>query len=118
VFADPFSVSLHAITRHPPPRSGRVLVYGAGSLGLCAGSDPARALTRMWRGRRRALEAQAELARGFGAAKVLAHEPRLAIIEELVAWAGPAAATAARSADGPTPARRRGLRHRRQARDV
>src|SRR6202011_4471295 len=36
VFADPFSVSLHAITRHPPPRSGRVLVYGAGSLGLCA----------------------------------------------------------------------------------
>ena len=36
VFADPFSVSLHAITRHPPPPSGRVLVYGAGSLGLCA----------------------------------------------------------------------------------
>src|ERR1700752_4524991 len=36
VFADPFSVSLHAITRHPPPKSGRVLVYGAGSLGLCA----------------------------------------------------------------------------------
>ena len=36
VFADPFSVSLHAITRHPPPRSGRALVYGAGSLGLCA----------------------------------------------------------------------------------
>ncbi len=35
VFADPFSVSLHAITRHPPPRSGRALVYGAGSLG-CA----------------------------------------------------------------------------------
>jgi threonine dehydrogenase-like Zn-dependent dehydrogenase len=36
VFADPFSVSLHAITRHPPPPTGRVLVYGAGSLGLCA----------------------------------------------------------------------------------
>src|SRR6478736_1517321 len=29
VFADPFSVSLHAITRHPPPRSGRVVVSGA-----------------------------------------------------------------------------------------
>jgi threonine dehydrogenase-like Zn-dependent dehydrogenase len=33
-------------------------------------------------------EAQAELARRFGAAIVLAHEPRLAVIEELVAWGG------------------------------
>jgi D-arabinose 1-dehydrogenase-like Zn-dependent alcohol dehydrogenase len=35
VFADPFSVSLHAITRHPPPSTGRVLVYGAGSRFVC-----------------------------------------------------------------------------------
>ena len=34
VLADPFSVSFHAIVRHPPPPSGRVLVYGAGALGL------------------------------------------------------------------------------------
>ena len=34
VLADPFSVSLHAIVRNPPPPSGRVLVYGAGALGL------------------------------------------------------------------------------------
>ena len=88
VFADPFSVSLHAITRHPPPRSGRVLVYGAGSLGLCAVAilralypDVAVAVVARF-------DAQAELARRFGAAKVLAHEPRLAIIEELVAWGG------------------------------
>ncbi len=88
VFADPFSVSLHAITRHPPPRSGRVLVYGAGSLGLCAVAilralypDVAVAVVARF-------EAQAELARRFGAAKVLAHEPRLAVIEELVAWGG------------------------------
>ena len=33
VLADPFSVSLHAITRNPPPPGGRVLVYGAGALG-------------------------------------------------------------------------------------
>jgi threonine dehydrogenase-like Zn-dependent dehydrogenase len=33
-------------------------------------------------------DAQAELARRFGADKVLAHEPRLAVIEELVAWGG------------------------------
>jgi threonine dehydrogenase-like Zn-dependent dehydrogenase len=88
VFADPFSVSLHAITRHPPPRSGRVLVYGAGSLGLCAVAilralypDVAVAVVARF-------EAQAELACRFGAEKVLAHEPRLAVIEELVAWGG------------------------------
>jgi len=33
-------------------------------------------------------DAQARLAGRFGAAKVLAHEPRLAVIEELVAWGG------------------------------
>jgi len=88
VFADPFSVSLHAITRHPPPRSGRVLVYGAGSLGLCAlailrALYPGVAVAVVAR-----FEAQAELARRFGAAIVLAHEPRLAVIEELVGWGG------------------------------
>lgn len=88
VFADPFSVSLHAITRHPPPRSGRVLVYGSGSLGLCAVAilralypDVAVAVVARF-------AAQAELAQRFGATKVFAHEPRLAIIEELVGWGG------------------------------
>ncbi|HEX2399618.1 MAG TPA: zinc-binding dehydrogenase [Mycobacterium sp.] len=88
VFADPFSVSLHAITRHPPPPSARVLVYGAGSLGLCAVAvlralypDVAVAVVARF-------GAQAELARRFGAERVLAHEPRLAVIEELVAWGG------------------------------
>ncbi|OBK93211.1 oxidoreductase [Mycobacterium asiaticum] len=88
VFADPFSVSLHAITRHPPPRSGRALVYGAGSLGLCAVAilgalypDVAVAVVARF-------DAQAELARRFGAAKVLAHEPRSVLVEELVAWGG------------------------------
>ncbi len=88
VFADPFSVSLHAVTRHPPPPSGRVLVYGAGSLGLCA----VAALRTLYPDVEVAVVArfavQAELARRFGAAVVLAHEPRLAVIEELVAWGG------------------------------
>ena len=88
VFADPFSVSLHAITRHPPPPTGRVLVYGAGSLGLCAVAVlralyPQVAVAVVAR-----FDAQAELARRFGADKVLAHEPRLAVIEDLVAWGG------------------------------
>ncbi|WP_374022855.1 zinc-binding dehydrogenase [Mycobacterium sp. HNNTM2301] len=88
VFADPFSVSLHAITRHPPPRSGRALVYGAGSLGLCAVAilralhpDVAVAVVARF-------EAQQEMARRFGAALVLDHEPRQAVIEEVVAWGG------------------------------
>lgn len=36
VLADPWSVSFHAITRNPPKRGGRVLVYGAGALGQTA----------------------------------------------------------------------------------
>ncbi|MGV0042607.1 zinc-dependent alcohol dehydrogenase [Mycobacterium colombiense] len=88
VFADPFSVSLHSITRHPPPRSGAALVYGAGSLGLCAVAilralypDVAVAVVARF-------PAQAELARRFGAAKALAHEPHSALIEEIVGWGG------------------------------
>src|SRR6185312_8008019 len=83
VFADPFSVSLHSITRHPPPSSGRVLVYGAGSLGLCAVAVlralyPEVAVAVVAR-----FEIQADLARKFGAEKVFRHEPRLALVEEL-----------------------------------
>ena len=36
VLADPFSVSLHSVTRNPPPPGGRAMVYGAGALGTTA----------------------------------------------------------------------------------
>jgi threonine dehydrogenase-like Zn-dependent dehydrogenase len=36
VLADPFSVSFHAILRNPPPPAGRVVVFGAGALGLAS----------------------------------------------------------------------------------
>ncbi len=36
VLADPFAVSLHSITRNPPPAGGRALVWGAGALGTSA----------------------------------------------------------------------------------
>src|SRR5579864_7998802 len=36
VLADPFAVSLHSVTRHPPAPGGKVLVYGGGALGSCA----------------------------------------------------------------------------------
>ncbi|OBK24572.1 oxidoreductase [Mycobacterium asiaticum] len=88
VFADPFSVSLHAITRHPPPSSGQVLVYGAGSLGLCAVAILRALYPEVSVAVVARFDAQAELARAFGAVKVLAHEPRSDIIEELAGWGG------------------------------
>ena len=36
VLGDPFAVSLHSVTRHPPPPGGKVLVYGGGALGATA----------------------------------------------------------------------------------
>ncbi len=36
VIADPFAVSLHSVTRHPPPPGGKALVYGGGALGTTA----------------------------------------------------------------------------------
>jgi threonine dehydrogenase-like Zn-dependent dehydrogenase len=36
VIGDPFAVSLHSVTRHPPPPGGKVLVYGGGALGSTA----------------------------------------------------------------------------------
>jgi threonine dehydrogenase-like Zn-dependent dehydrogenase len=87
VFADPFAVSLHAVTRHAPPPGGKVLVYGAGALGTTA-TAILRALYPdvevMVVAR---FEAQAEMARKLGAS-VVAHEPRLALIEEVAAWSG------------------------------
>jgi threonine dehydrogenase-like Zn-dependent dehydrogenase len=87
VFADPFAVSLHAITRHPPAPGGKAMVYGAGALGTCA-TAILRALypdvdvlvvARFG--------AQADLARKLGAT-VIDHEPALQVIEEAAAWSG------------------------------
>ncbi len=87
VFADPFAVSLHSITRHPPPAGGKVMVYGAGALGTGA-----TAILRALYPEVEVLvvarfEAQAELARKLGA-EVIGHEPATRVIEEAVAWSG------------------------------
>ena len=88
VFADPFSVSLHSITRHPPPPGGKVLVYGAGSLGSCA----VAILRALWPDVEIAVvarfDAQADLARKLGASVVLPHEPREQVVQELADWSG------------------------------
>jgi threonine dehydrogenase-like Zn-dependent dehydrogenase len=87
VFADPFAVSLHSVTRHPPVPGGKVMVYGAGALGACA-TAILRALypdvdvlvvARF--------EAQAALARKLGAT-VIGHEPARRVIEEAAGWSG------------------------------
>src|SRR4051794_13717319 len=87
VLADPFAVSLHAITRNPPPPGGKAVVYGAGALGTCAVAilkalhpDVEVAVVAAW-------DAQAALAEKHGAT-VLRPEPRLELIEGLAAWSG------------------------------
>lgn len=88
VLADPFSVSLHAVLRHPPRHDGRVVVFGAGALGLCTVAilralypEVEVAVVARYR-------AQASMARRFGASVVVDHEPRVALVEALAKWSG------------------------------
>ena len=75
VFADPFAVSLHAITRHPPTPGGKVLVYGAGALGTCAVAILRALYPDVEVGVVARFGAQADLAQKLGAHEVFAHEP-------------------------------------------
>jgi len=88
VLADPFSVSFHAVVRHPPPPGGRAVVYGAGALGLTS----LAILRALYRDVEVAVvarfDAQAELAKQFGAALVVPHEPALSVVEALAEWSG------------------------------
>jgi threonine dehydrogenase-like Zn-dependent dehydrogenase len=87
VLADPFAVSLHSVTRHPPPPGGRVLVYGGGALGSTA--------TAIVRALHPDVEvmvvarfpAQAALARRLGAT-VVEPFPVEHLLEEAAAWSG------------------------------
>jgi threonine dehydrogenase-like Zn-dependent dehydrogenase len=88
VLADPFSVSFHAIVRNPPPERGRVLVYGAGALGLTSVAILRLLYPEVEIGVVARFEAQEEMAVKFGASRVFAHEPRLALVEELAEWSG------------------------------
>jgi threonine dehydrogenase-like Zn-dependent dehydrogenase len=90
IFADPFSVSLHSITRHPPPEGGKALVWGAGALGSCAVAIlralyPSVEVAVVAR-----FDAQAALARQFGAHHVvkLDGQTQTELVEELAAWSG------------------------------
>lgn len=83
VLADPFSVSLHATLRHPPPEDGIALVYGCGTLGLLNiailrtlfPSTKVLAVARFAH--------QKELAQKFGAHEVISWRPRAQIVERV-----------------------------------
>ena len=81
VLADPFSVSFHAIVRHPPPASGRVLVYGAGALGLTSVAILKALYPGVEVGVVARFEAQRAMAVRFGADAVFSHEPRLQLVD-------------------------------------
>jgi threonine dehydrogenase-like Zn-dependent dehydrogenase len=87
VLADPFAVSLHSVTRHPPPPDGKVLVYGGGALGTTLTAiirslhpDVEVMVVARW-------PAQAALARRLGAA-VVDPFPVEQLLEEAAAWSG------------------------------
>lgn len=88
VLADPFAVSLHAVLHHPPPSGGRVVVYGAGALGVTT----VAALRALYPDVQIAVvarfDAQGALATKLGASLVVAHEPRLGVVEQLASWSG------------------------------
>lgn len=88
VFADPFAVSLHAVTRHPPAPGGKVLVYGAGALGSCAVAILRALHPDVEVGVVARFDAQARLATALGATRVFAHEPLTALIEQVADWSG------------------------------
>jgi len=85
VLADPFAVSLHSVTRHPPPPGGKVLVYGGGALGTTVTAiiralhpDVEIMVVARW-------PAQAALARRLGAVVVDPFQVEQ-LIEEAAAW--------------------------------
>lgn len=88
VLADPFSVSLHAILRTPPPANGAVVVYGCGTLGLCS----IAILAALYPGVRifavARFEQQRQLARKLGATEVLSWRPTETIIRHLAELTG------------------------------
>ena len=87
VLADPFSVSLHSVLRYPPKPGDLVVVYGCGTLGLCA----IEILHKLFDVRIVAItrfDHQARLARQLGAEETIPWRPVAAIIARLAEITG------------------------------
>jgi threonine dehydrogenase-like Zn-dependent dehydrogenase len=88
VLADPFAVSLHSVTRHPPPPGGRALVWGAGALGACAVAALRALHPDVEVGVVARFDAQADLAARLGAHAVFRPGSQIELVETLAAWSG------------------------------
>jgi threonine dehydrogenase-like Zn-dependent dehydrogenase len=88
VLADPFSVSLHAVARTPPPRGGHALVIGSGALGTAAVAVLSRWHPDVTVAVLCRYAHQREAALRLGADVVIDHEPRDAALEAICAFAG------------------------------
>ena len=88
IFADPFAVSLHSITRHPPPAGGRALVWGAGALGSCAVAILRALYPDVEVGVVARFDAQADLAARLDAHAVFRLAGQAELVERLAAWSG------------------------------
>jgi len=87
VLADPFSVSLHSVLRHPPAPGDIVVVYGCGTLGLCA----IEILKKLFDAKIYAItrfDHQARLARQLGALETVPWRPTEDIIGRFAAITG------------------------------
>lgn len=87
VLSDPFAVSLHSVLRHPPDPGDIVVVYGCGTLGLCA----IEILNKLFDCRIYAItrfEHQARLARQLGAIETIAWQPTAEIIDRFAEITG------------------------------
>jgi threonine dehydrogenase-like Zn-dependent dehydrogenase len=87
VLADPFSVSLHSVLRYPPRAGELVVVYGCGTLGLCA----IEILHKLFDVRIVAItrfDHQARLAQQLGAEETIPWRPTGQIVARLAALTG------------------------------
>jgi len=87
VLADPFSVSLHSVLHHPPQPGDLVVVYGCGTLGLCA----IEILNKLFDVKIHAItrfEHQAKLAEQLGAVETMAWRPADAIVQRFAEITG------------------------------
>ena len=99
VLADPFAVSLHSVLRYPPVPGDLVVVYGCGTLGLCA----IEILHKLFDVRIVAIarfDHQARLATRLGAEEVLAWRPTERIVARLAERTGSDVFTPAEGAPG------------------
>lgn len=86
VLADPFAVSLHAVLANPPPRGGRALVVGAGSLGSTCAAVLGRWHPDVEVGVVARYAHQAAAATRLGASRTFAHEPAAELLEQVANW--------------------------------